>query len=178
MSGSYSPSTIARLGDIREGVFVETSANISYALWGVGVQAYPFKFYNRIVLHAFFMEVGETTLDGAGCLMLFNYIQDTPSIAVGGLSIVGTTIHGFIRGRRVSLVKDAVGTAAAVTASAGISYHPDNQMILGVKPSAAGVTSVGRLGVLTSIAVLTAGTASFGCLYSALDPGSAVEALL
>jgi len=172
---SYSPSTIARIGDIKNGILVESSES-EYDVWGEKVQAYYFTVYNRVIIHALFAEVTETI---AGAVQtVFNYIQDTPSIALAALSTVHASIDTYVPGTRITYVGGSV-TAAAITLSTGaISYLPSTiPTILGVTPLA-GVTSVGRIGFLSSVADATDGTLKFGVLYTPLDPGAYVEALI
>lgn len=176
---NYSPSTIGRIGDIKNGLLVETSAELAYTSWGVGVQAYLFTVYNRIMIHALWLEVGATSLVGAGALLLFNWKSSIPVIAVQPMSTVCSTIHGFVRGRRVTMEGVSIATAVNVDGTAGISFAPaGNGTIVGVEPSAAVVQSVSQIGVLTSVANLTAGTGRFSVLYTPIDAGAYVEALL
>ena len=67
-----------------------------------------------------------------------------------------------------------------MTAAPGISYFAlgNITMILGMAPTVAGVDSVGRIGVLSSVADATAGTLRFGLLYAPIDAGAYAEALL
>lgn len=171
---NYSPSTIARIGDIKNGLFVESSES-EYNIWGEKVQRYYFKVYNRVIIHALFAEVTETI---AGAVQtVFNYIQDTPSIALAALSTVHASIDTYVPGRRITYIGGSVA-AAAITLSGGISYLPATiPTILGVTPLA-GVTSIGRIGFLSSVADATDGTLKFGVLYTPIDPGSYIEALI
>jgi hypothetical protein len=175
---NYNPSTIARIGDIKNGLLIQTSKEISYLSWGVGVQASLFTVYNRIAIHALWCEVGATTLVGAGALMLFNFASSVPVVAAAALNAVCTTIHGFVRGRRISLAGTTIGTATSVDSTAGISIGPTTPVIVGIAPSVAVDPSVGQIGCLTSIAVLTAGTAQFSLLYTPIDAGAYAQALL
>ena len=171
---NYSPSTLARIGDIKNGIFVESGESI-FSVWGETVQRYYFTVYNRVIIHALFAEVTETI---AGAVQtVFNYIQDTPSIALAALSTVHASADTFVPGRRITYIGGSVA-AAAITLSGGISYLPATiPTILGVTPLA-GVTSVGRIGFLSSVANATDGTLKFGVLYTPIDPGAYVEALL
>ena len=173
---NYSPSTIARIGDIKNGLLVQTSKEVSYASWGV-TQAEIFTVYNRINIHEMWFEVGATALVGAGALILFNYTSTSPVVAVQPISAVCTTIHGFTRGRRVSLVGNGL-TALSVVGTAGISVGAITPMIIGIAPTATVDPTYGTLGCLTSVAALSAGTAQFSILYTPIDPGAYVEALL
>lgn len=172
---SYSPSTLARIGDIKNGIFVESGESL-WSVWGKKVQTYPFAVYNRVIIHALFAEVTETI---AGAVQtVFNYIQTTPSIAVAALSTVHASIDTYVPGTRLTYVGGSV-TATAITLSTGaISYLPSTiPTILGVTPLS-GVTSVGKIGFLSSVADATDGTLKFGVLYTPLDPGAYVEALI
>ena len=179
MSRHYDPSTIETLGDIGNGILVHTAAELAYTAWGVQVQAYLFTVYNRIKINALFLEVGATTLAGAGALLLFNWKSSIPVVAVQPMSTVCSTIHGFVRGRRITMEGVSIATVVNVDGTAGISFAPaGNGTIVGVEPSAAVPQSVSQIGVLTSVANLTAGTGRFSLLYSPIDKGAYVEALL
>ena len=173
---NYNLSTRARIGDIKNGLIVQTPKEVSYDPWGVS-QTEIFNVYNRIKIHGLWLEVGATTLDGAGALIIFNWTSSAPVIAVQPISAVCTTIHGFVRGRRVSLVGNGL-TALSVVGTAGISVDMITPMVVGVAPSAAVDPSISSIGCLTSIAVLTAGTAQFTILYTPIDPGAYVESAI
>ena len=174
MPGNYGPSTIERIGDTKNGLFVESGVSL-WSVWGTKVQRYYFKVTNRVIIHALFAEV-TTTIAGA-VQTVFNYIQDTPSIALAALSTVHASADTFVPGRRLTYVGGSVG-ATAITLSGGISYLPSTiPTILGVTPLA-GVNSVGRIGFLSSVADATDGALKFGCLWTPIDPGAQVVALL
>lgn len=175
---SYSPSTIARIGDIKNGLLVETSREVSYLSWGVGVQASLFTVYNRIVIHALWGEVGATALVGAGALILFNFASSVPVIAAAAMNAASATIHGMARGARFSLAGTSRATAVNVDSVPGISFGQVTPVIVGLAPSAAVDPSVGQVGCLSSVAVLTAGTAKFSLLYTPVDDGAYAQALL
>lgn len=172
---NYSPSTIARIGDIKNGLFVE-SGGVEYNVWGETVQCYFFTVYNRVIIHALFAEVTETI---AGAVQtVFNYIQDTPSIALQALTTVHASIDTYVPGSRITYVGGSVTAAAITSANGAYSWLPSTiPTILGVTPLA-GVTSVGRIGILSSIANATDGTLKFGVLYTPIDAGAYVKALL
>ena len=166
---NYNPSTRERIGNIHDGLLVQTTAELAYTAWGVTVQTTLFTVYNRIIIHHLFLEVGETALVGAGALLQFNFASTVPVVAAAPLCAVCTDIDGFDRGRRVSFPGTTIATAASVDSTQGISLGPTMTAIVGYKPSAAGVTSVGQVGVLTTTAVLTAGTGQFSMLYTPFD---------
>ena len=171
---NFNESTRAMVSNIHNGLFVESSISL-FSVWGETVQRYYFQVTNRVIIHALFAEV-TTTIAGA-VQTVFNYIQDTPSIALAALSTVHASADTFVPGRRISYAGGSVG-ASVITLSGGISYIPSTvRTILGVTPLA-GVNSVGRIGFLSSVANATAGALKFGVLYSALDPGAEVVALI
>jgi len=172
---NYNPSTIGRIGDIKNGIFVESGESI-FSVWGQKVQRYYFKVHNRVIIHALFAEVTETI---AGAVQtVFNYIQDTPSIAVAALSTVHASINAYVPGTRITYVGGSVAAAAINLSTGAISYLPSTiPTILGVTPLS-GVESIGRIGFLSSVADATDGTLKFGCFYTPIDAGAYVEALL
>lgn len=172
---NYNPSTIARIGDIKNGIFVQSSESI-FSVWGEKVQRYYFEVHNRVVIHALFAEVTETI---AGAVQtVYNYIQDTPSIALQALSTVHASINAYVPGSRVTYIGGSVAAAAITSANGAVSYLPSTiPTILGVTPLA-GVESVGRIGFLSSVADATDGTLKFGVLYTPLDAGAYIKALI
>ena len=175
MPGSYAPSTIESIGDIHNGIFVE-SGESEYNIWGEKTQRYYFTVYNRVIIHALWAEVTETI---AGAVQtVFNYIQDTPSITLAALSTVHASIDTYVPGTRITYIGGSVAAAAITLSTGAISYLPSTiPTILGVTPLA-GVTSTGRIGFLSSVTDATDGTLKFGCLYTPIDKGAYVSALL
>jgi len=177
---NYSPSTISRIGDIKHGLMVETAKELAYTAFGTA-QAYPFRVYNRVIIHALWFEVGATTLaNAAGTTEFqFNFISDTPSIAVQPLSATSGDCDGFVRGRRIILPGVTVGTTTLTDGTAGISPITSSVgMVVGVAPSAAVDPSIGRIGFLYLTTALNAGTGQFTLLYTPIDPGAYAIALL
>ena len=173
--GNYNPSTRARLADIKNGMFVQSGESI-FSVWGEKVQRYYFKVHNRVIVHALFAEVTETIVGAVQTV--FNYVQDTPSIALQALTTVHASIATYVPGSRVTYIGGSVAAAAITSAAGAVSYLPSTiPTILGVGPLA-GVESIGRIGFLSSVADATDGTLKFGILYTPIDDGAYVEALL
>jgi len=172
---NFNESTQQMVGNIHNGLLVESGVSL-FSVWGETVQRYYFQVTNRVIIHALFAEVTATI---AGAVQtVFNYIQDTPSIALAALSTVHASADTFVPGRRLTYVGGSVA-ATAITLSGGISYLPATiPTILGVSPTAAGVNGVGRIGFLSSVANATSGSLKFSCLYTPIDPGASVVALL
>ena len=172
---NYSPSTIARIGDIKNGLLVQTT-DMAYTLWGTA-QAELFRVYNRIIMHALWIEVTATSLIGAGTLMNFTWTSTVPSVALQDISGASADIDSMDRGERIVWPGITLATAA-VLSTEGVSLCPTAiPFIIGIAPSAT-LTSIGTIGCLPTVAVLTAGTGKAGILYTPIDPGAYVAALL
>jgi hypothetical protein len=177
---NYNPSTIARIADIHNGILVETTKELAYTSWGTA-QAYIFRHYNRIIIHAMWLEVGITTLGSAGASTLkFNWRSTTPSITVQDISAASADNAGMVQGRRVTIAGTSITTGLSVNGSAGISVIGSAaQMMVGVAPNGSTITtSIGEIGCLYGTTALNAGTGSFGILYTPVDDGAYVVALL
>jgi len=172
---NYNPSTIARIGDIHNGIFVESGESL-WSVWGEKVQADVFTVYNRVIIHGLFAEVTETILGAVQTV--FNYRQTEPIIASAELSSAHATIANYVPGSRITYVGGSVVAAAITSALGAISYLTSTiPTILGVTPLA-GVTSTGIIGMLSSVTDASDGTLKFGVLYTPIDKGAYIEALL
>ena len=172
---NYSPSTIARIGDIKNGLLVETT-DMSSTLWGTA-QAELFTVYNRIILHALWIEITATSLVGAGTLMNFTWTSTVPTVVLQNISGVSADIDSMDRGERIVWPGVTLATAT-VLSTEGVSLCPTSiPFIIGIAPSAT-LTSYGTIGCLPTVATLSAGTGKAGLLYTPIDPGAYVEALL
>ena len=172
---NFNQSTRDMVANIKDGLFVESSES-EYDVWGKKVQAYYFQVTNRVIIHALFAEVTETI---AGAVQtVFNYIQTTPSISLAALSTVHASIASYVPGSRITYIGGSVAAAAITLSTGAISYLPSTiPTILGVTPLA-GVDSVGKIGFLSSVTDASDGTLKFGVLYTPLDPGASIEALI
>jgi hypothetical protein len=163
-------------------MIVQTAKELAYTAFGTA-QAYPFRVYDRIIIHALWFEVGATTLANASSTteFQFNFVSDTPSISVQPLSATSADCDGFVRGRRISLPGVTVGTTTLTDGTAGISpassVASSCNMVVGVAPSAT-VQSIGRIGFLYLTTALSAGTGQFTLFYTPVDPGAYAIALL
>ena len=175
MPGSYEPSTIERIGDLKNGVLVETT-DMAFGLWGTA-QAELFTVYNRIILHGLWIEVTATSLVGAGALMNFTWTSAAPVVALQDITAASATIHSMDRGERITYAGTTLATAAVLSTEGVSLYSVAIPFMIGIAPSAT-VTSYGTIGCLPTVAVLTAGTGKAGILYTPIDKGAYVEALL
>lgn len=172
---NYAPSTRGRIADIKNGLFVESSES-EWDIWGKKVQRYYFRVYNRIIVHALFAEVTETI---AGAVQtVFNYKPDTPAITLMALSTVHASIDTYVPGTRITYIGGSVAAAAITLSTGTVSYLPSTiPTVLGMRAQS-GVTSIGRIGFLSSVTDATDGTLVFGLLYTPLDEGAWVEVLI
>ena len=174
---NYSPSTIARIGDLTNGIRVDTSnlAGATYLLTG-NTQTEIFNVYGRIKLHNLFGEV-TTVFSNHACVLYYTFTSSTPVIGVQPISSVGASMAQLAVGERISWVGGAVATAVVLTATPGISDINVTPHILGGVTSA-GANNVGSIGILTATASLTSGTVRFSCFYTPMSDGAYVTAAL
>jgi hypothetical protein len=170
---NYAPSTIARLGDIKTGVRVETTTlnNSTYLLTG-GTQTEMFGVYGRIFVHQLYLEL-ITAASANATQLLFNCTFTSPVIAVNAMCAKCASISGLGQGGRVVWVGGAVATNAVITDSPGLSdVTPTAVHIVG------GKDFVGSIGILVSDASQASGT--FRCIlhYSQASDGAYAAALL
>lgn len=170
---NYNPSTIARIGDIKNGIRVDTGtiANATYLLTG-GTQTELFDVVGRVMLLQLYAEV-TTACSANATQVLFNATFTTPTVAAANLCAKCASISGIAAGRRIVWVGGAVATAAVITASAGISD------VICVSPHiVGGVGFVGTIGMLSSDASQTSGAIKVSAHYVPLYDGSYMTAKL
>jgi len=176
MSRNYSPSTIDVVGDLINGLRVETGvfAAATYinhvthtGQWEI------FKVYGRVRLMQLFIEA--ITVFGAGAAVVsFTFTSSTPVIAVQEISDACASIATLPQGGRIVWLGGAVATPAVITVAAtgGVSdvIAPSDGQIVGTKDG------VGYIGMLTATATLASGTAQAVCCWAPLSDGAYVEA--
>ena len=174
---SYSPSTMSRIGDLTNGLRVDTSvlSAATYLLTG-NTQTEIFNVYGRIKLHNLFGEVTVVFSNNATTLY-YNFTSTTPAIGVQPISAASASLAQLDVAERISWVGGAVATAVVLTATPGISDINVTPHILG-GVSAAGVNNVGSIGILTAFASLTSGSVRFSCFYTPMSDGAYVTAAL
>jgi len=172
---NYAPSTIARIGDLINGVRVDTSvlANATYLL---SAQHEIFNVYGRIKIHNLFGEVTVICSNNA-TQVLFNYTSSSPVIAVQPLCAKCASIAQLAVGERIYWLGGAVATAAVITATPGISdINATPQVIGGV--ATAGTNFVGTIGILSSDANQASGSIRYTIFYTPMSDGAYVTAVL
>ncbi|HBA83388.1 MAG TPA: hypothetical protein DCZ95_04755 [Verrucomicrobia bacterium] len=172
---NYNASTIARIGDLVNGIRVDTSV-IANATYLAGTQVEIFNVVGRVKIHSLFGEVCVVCSNNATAL-LFNYTSTTPSIAVQPLCGASGSMAQLAVAERVWWVGGAVATAAVLTATPGISDINATPQIVGSVTSA-GANAVGTIGILTSVANQASGSIRFSIFYTPMSDGAYVTAVL
>ncbi len=170
---NYNPSTIARIGDIVNGIRVDTSVLTALTYLDTS-QHELFNVLGRVKIHRLFAEVTTVFGNQAG-LVQFNATWSSPVIAVAPLCAVSITVAQLAVGERISLVGGAVATAAILTATPGITdINITPQVIGGV--TGAGVNYVGTIGILDTVAAVTSGGFRCSVYYTPMSDGAYIEA--
>ena len=165
---NYNPSTIARIGDLINGIRVSTSA-LAAETYIHQNQTELFNVYGRIKIHELFAEVSEAISNNAATVQ-YNFTSTTPVIAVQPLCAASASVAQLAVGERIAWIGGAVATAAVLTATPGITDVARTSQIVGTD---GGVASIG---ILTGAADCTDGTVKFTICYTPLSDGAYVTA--
>ena len=169
---NYNPSTIARIGDLVNGIRVDTSAlaAATYFLTG-GTQTELFNVYGRVKIHNLFGEV-LVQLSAHACVLYYNFTSSSPVIAVQPISAVCGSMSGLAVGERIWWVGGAVATAVVLTATPGISDINVTPQVVGT------IGGTGTIGINTATASHDAGSVKFSIFYTPMSDGAYVTAVL
>jgi len=177
---NYNPSTIARIGDIINGIHVQTTAGALVAanFTTGGTQTELFGFVGRIGIKMLFIEL-EAAADANATQVLFNVTHTTPVIAVNAMCGKCASIANLGALGRIVFVGGVVATAAVITDSAGLSDVEMAGKLHIIGGTISGVNQVGTIGMLASDAT-QAGTiaATAHIYYTPLSDGAYVTAEL
>lgn len=178
---NYNPSTIERIGDLINGLHVETTGGVLVAanFTTGGVQTELFNIYGRIGVMELFIEL-TSAADANATQVLFNCTFTTPVIGVNEMCAKCASIASLGAYGRIVYPGGAVATAAIITDSAGLTdvEMAGKKAILG-GVSAAGVNTVGTIGMLSSDATQAATIAATAHLfYVPMSPGAYATAAL
>lgn len=171
---NYNPSTIARIGDIVNGIRVDTSALLAatYLLTGP-TQTEIFNVYGRVKIHELFGEVATAAFSNDACVLKYRFTSTSPVIAVADLTAVTASLAQLAVGERISWIGGAVATAAVITATPGITDVARTPQIVGVN------AGVGTIGINTATASITGlATVTFSIFYTPMSDGAYVTAAL
>jgi len=171
---NYNPSTIARIGDLVNGIRVDTTALAAATYMLIGpTQTELFNIHGRCKIHELFGEVSTAAFSTHACVAYYTYTSTSPVIAVGPLSAVGASMSDLAIGERIAWIGGAVGTATVLTATPGITDVERIPQVVGVDGG------VGTIGINTATASITgAGIVTFSICYTPLSDGAYIEAAL
>jgi len=165
---NFNPSTIARIGDMMNGIRVDTT--LAAATYLAANQQEIFTVHGRIKIHELFGEV--TVVMGADATtFLYNFTSSSPVIAVQPISAASASLANLAVGERISWLGGAVATAVALTATPGITDVARNPQIVGTDGG------VATIGCLTAVAAATSGTVKFSIFYTPMSDGAYVTAV-
>jgi hypothetical protein len=174
MSRSYANSTVEVIEALHNGLRVETGiANVTDApslLFQTAAVLPLFNVYGSIRINLLFGEV--TTLFGAGAAVgMFRFTSSSPVITVAAMSIDCASVAALVKGARITLQGDLVGTAPDITGAAGVSYWPvsHGKMVIGQDDGVGFIELKTATGLPTSIA---SGAMSFTLCYSPVSEGA------
>jgi len=178
---NYSASTMEVVGDIYNGLHVETTGGVlvaaNFATGGVDTDL--FDIYGRIRVVGLFIEL-TAAADANVTQVLFYVTYTTPVIAQNVMCAKCASIASLGAYGRIMWVGGAVATAAVITDSAGLSdVDPANKSAILGGVSAAGVNTVGVIGMQSSDASQAATIAATAHLfYTPMSTGAYAAAKL
>ena len=167
---NYNPSTIARIGDLTNGIRVDTAA-LAAATYMIQNQVELFNVYGRVRIHTLFGEV-TTIISNTATTCLYNFTSTSPVIAVQPLCAASGSCAQLAVGERIMWVGGAVATAAVLTATPGISDINPAPQVVGTNGG------TGTIGILTAGANATSGVVKFSIFYTPMSDGAYVTAIL
>ena len=169
MEREYSRDTMNIIADGHVGVRVDTKV-VACATYLTAAAHTPFNLVGRVKINHFFIEAMTVWGAQAGTI-LFNYDAITPAIAAQGLSIASGVVTSLAQGLRVVFVGGVVGTAAVITATAGVSdVICEAPHIVGVRAGTAYV------GYENTGAAVTSGTMQVTICYTPMEDGAHMSA--
>lgn len=167
---SYSPSTIARIGDITRGIIVRTEVLENATVLPVG-STDLFTVYGRIRVLSLDVEA-ITDFAADATTVQFYFDASTPAQAAVTISAASAAVGSLAAGKRISLAMTALNTAPQVDANAAVSLQDQGTMDLGC------VDGVGAIGMTGAAAAQTSGTCQATLCYVPMTDGAYVEALV
>ena len=169
MEREYNRSAMNHIADLHCGVRVDTEV-VPCLTYLTAVAHTPFNIYGRVKIQHLFIEAITAWGAQAGTI-LFNYDSVDPAIAAQGLSIACGAVTSLARGLRVMFVGGVVGTAAVITATAGVSD------VICEAPHIVGVRGgYGYIGYENTGAAVTSGTMQVSVCYAPMEDGAHMTA--
>ena len=179
--GNYAPSTRARIADLNLGMHVKTTDGVLVAanFTTGGTNTTLFNIVGRIAVAQLFIEL-TSAADANLTQVAFYTTFTTPVIALNLMCAKCASIASAGAHTRITFVGGAVGTAAVLTDSAGLTdvETAGKIHILGGE-TAAGANTVGVIGMQASDATQAATISATGHLwYLPMSDGAYAQAAL
>jgi hypothetical protein len=171
---NYNASTIARIGDLVNGIRVDTSglAAATYFLTG-GTQTELFNIYGRVKIHELFGEVSGAAFSNNACVLKYTLTMSSPVIAVADIQSVSASLAQLAIGERISWIGGAVANAVVITGPPACTDVARTPQILGVN------AGVGTIGINTATASITGlAVVTFSVFYTPMSDGAYITARL
>lgn len=178
---NYAPSTRERIADLVLGMHVQTTGGVLVAAnFTTGnVDTSLFNIYGRVGIRQLFIEL-TSAADANITQVAFYTTFTTPVIALNPICAKCASIASLGAYGRITYVGGAVATAAIITDSAGLTdVDTAGKMAILGGESAAGVQTVGVIGMRSSDATQAATIAATGHIwYVPMSPGAYIEAAI
>ena len=169
---NYNQSTQEMIGNIAEGLFIETATISANTYLANTKQTEVFGVYGRILVKQLYIEV-ISDLSAQANQMQFNCTFTTPTIAVNAMGAACGSVSGKGQGTRIVHVGGAVATSAVITDSAGLSD------VTCVTPHIVGGQGfIGSIGMLGSGGTIATGTVRVCLHYIPYSVGAYAESNL
>lgn len=167
---NYSPSTIARIGDLnpKRGIVCRTGVVNNTTVFGTAA-VNIFKVTGKIRIVSLDYEAIEAFSADAS-VPRWQFVSTTPAVALTNISAASASNSAMALGSRVVFQGTALDTAPAIDAAPGISPKPANVMDVGSEGGALHLA-------LDADVAQTSGTSVFTLCYLPLTAGAAAEPL-
>ncbi len=175
MSRNYAPSTIDVVGDLVNGLHVETGVFNTAVYWDTDVtpQQEYFNIFGRILLLQLYLEM-VTNSGGGAALVQFNATFSAPPVTVQPMSAASATTAALLAGGRVVWIGGAIASIPVVTVLIGGGISD----VIAINPQIIGsVGGVGTIGTLTTGVDNVSGTARANLFYAPLSDDAYVTAV-
>ena len=166
---SYANSTVEVIEALNAGLRVETGIAVCTTTIFKQTSVPIFNVYGVIRINALFGEA-TTVFSADAAKGRFTFTSSSPVIAEANMSADSAVVTSLAQGKRLTLQGDAVGTAAVITASAGVSLWPLGKMIVGTN-GGTGYISLNNDGAAATVAT---GAMQFVLCYTPLSDGAYV----
>jgi len=170
---SYANSTVEVIEVMNAGLRVETGIIVCSTTIFKQTSVPIFNVYGVIRINALFGEA-TTAFSAQAAKGRYVFTSSSPVIAEANMSADSAVVTSLTKGSRLTLQGDAVGTAAVITASAGISFWPLGKMIVGTN-GGTGTIGINNDGAAATVAT---GAMQFVICYTPLSDGAYVTNIL